>query len=178
MNTVPGLGRNTFAVYAGPLPANPERPEKLSCDPSRSQAAPGSRRGVYVATARRSRRAEGSRGREVDRAVSGEPDFLQAARSFLLESGSFPGQETKPWNAKRLHAISCDRIFGSFVGMVQGSVARSWKTVNRMGPFMVPTGRRSLWNQSRPCERPVPGGSTHFRRNPCTLSANLQKIIG
>jgi len=57
MNTVPGLGRNTFVVYAGPLPANPQRPEKLSRDLSRSQEAPRSRRGVYESTAQRSRRA-------------------------------------------------------------------------------------------------------------------------
>ena len=70
MNTVPGLGRGTFAVYAGPLPANPQRPEKLSRDPSRSQEAPRSRRGVYESTARRSRRAKDNQGREIDREVN------------------------------------------------------------------------------------------------------------
>ena len=90
MNTVPGLGRDTFAVYAGPLPANPQRPEKPSRDPSRSQEAPRSRRGVYVSTAQRSRRAEGIRGREVDRAVHREAHADIPVPLFIPDKGAWP----------------------------------------------------------------------------------------
>jgi hypothetical protein len=90
MNTVPGLGRNTIAVCAGPLPANPQRPEKLSRDPSRSQDAPRSRRGVYESAARRSSRAGGSQGREADRAVHREPHGDIPVPLFTPDEGAWP----------------------------------------------------------------------------------------
>jgi hypothetical protein len=91
MNTVPGLGRNTFAVSAGPLPANPQRPEKLSRGPSRSRDAPRSRRGVYESTARRSRRAAGSQGKEGDRAVHRQPHGDIPVPLFIPDEGAWPG---------------------------------------------------------------------------------------
>src|SRR5271157_4986915 len=97
MNTVPGLGRGTFTVYAGPLPANPQRPEKLSRDPSRSQAAPRSRRRVYVSTARRSRRAEGSQESVADRAVHQEAHADIPVPLFIPDEGAWPRIHSS-WN--------------------------------------------------------------------------------
>src|SRR5271157_4103677 len=90
MNTVPGLGRGTFTVYAGPPPANPQRPEKLSRNPSRSQAAPRSRRGVYESTARRSRRAGGSQRRDAGRAVHREAHADIPVSLFIPDEGAWP----------------------------------------------------------------------------------------
>src|SRR5271166_2118915 len=133
MNTVPGLGRGTFAVCAGPLPANPQRPEKLSRDPSRPQEAPRSRRGVYESTARRSRRAGSSQESDADWAVHREAHADIPVPLFIQDKGV--GNE---WHSVFHHAACNKRLCASR----RGSIWRAWSGMGSDPTGSDPTGSK------------------------------------